>query len=329
MFSADHIKYYVVIIAFFVFSCTGCQREPQTVRVNIFKKLMDMPITYGSHQDYYLDENLQLEYHEVTGGDEAVELLSRGELDIGAMSSYVFVQSVLDGYDLKMLSVYGISYSGIHLMASEESGISRPGQLEGKVIGFDRNTQYELFFENMLVYYGLDKTQIKTLDTRGRESVELFKNGELDAIIKGEPDHSILLKTFPGEVMAIALDEFMRYNVVYVSSSDFIDKNPDLVKGFLKGANRSTAELSDISSEHMSDLIEATKLPENTLRYALGLVRFELVLDQMLLVTMENQLQWLQDNGYTENQGEFNFLEKIYFEGFDAVKPEANSIIRN
>lgn len=328
MLSKNCQRHLPFIAAFYVILLLGCQHDPQTVKINSFNDITDIPALYAMERDYFADQGLELNNRNVETGVEAIDLLSGGKLDIVAISSYVYVQALLDGYDLKMLSIYGTSYSAQSFLVSTESRIRQAEDLEGKVLGLNKNTQYELYWDNMVTFYNLDRDRTTVIDTSGKEILELFSRGEVDAVITAEPERSSLLAALPELITEIPVDEFMRSNILYVTTSDYIKTNPDLVEDFLKAIHRGMKDFQHLNSQSISVLKQITQLSEEALRFVFTIAQFELVLDQMVLITMDNQLQWLQRNHYTDYGGAFPFMDTIYFDGLEAVHPEAISIVR-
>ena len=55
--------------------------------------------------------------------------------------------------------------------------------------------------------------------------------------------------------------------------------------------------------------------------------QFSLSLDQSLISTMEAETRWMITNNLTNQTVVPDFLNNIYFEGLDSVKPESVNII--
>jgi NitT/TauT family transport system substrate-binding protein len=55
---------------------------------------------------------------------------------------------------------------------------------------------------------------------------------------------------------------------------------------------------------------------------------FKVVLDQMLIKSLEDQTRWAQKNRFTDNMKMPNYLDFIYFDGLQSIRPESVRIIR-
>ena len=57
-------------------------------------------------------------------------------------------------------------------------------------------------------------------------------------------------------------------------------------------------------------------------------IRLRVSLDQSLLITMEDEARWAIESGFTDKKTVPNYLNYIYFDTLEEVKPEAMTIIR-
>jgi hypothetical protein len=55
---------------------------------------------------------------------------------------------------------------------------------------------------------------------------------------------------------------------------------------------------------------------------------FQVRLDEALLILMDDEAQWIINNKLTDKREVPNYLESIYIQGLERIKPEAISILR-
>ena len=55
---------------------------------------------------------------------------------------------------------------------------------------------------------------------------------------------------------------------------------------------------------------------------------FQLLLDQTILVSMEDEARWAMKEGLTDKKEVPNYLDFIFMDALELVKPEAVTIIR-
>jgi NitT/TauT family transport system substrate-binding protein len=73
---------------------------------------------------------------------------------------------------------------------------------------------------------------------------------------------------------------------------------------------------------------DSVRLDGTDLAKIWGIFDFRVRLGQALLVDLEDQTHWAQRKGLTRNSGMPNYLDSIYTDGLQAVRPESVMIIR-
>jgi NitT/TauT family transport system substrate-binding protein len=88
--------------------------------------------------------------------------------------------------------------------------------------------------------------------------------------------------------------------------------------GFIKDNHEKSKEFVKNRFGYESEYIE----------YAWPKQEFAVTLEQAMLVTFEDQARWRMTNNLTEATEILNYLDYIYLDALEAVKPEAIGIIR-
>jgi NitT/TauT family transport system substrate-binding protein len=113
-----------------------------------------------------------------------------------------------------------------------------------------------------------------------------------------------------------------------ISTDNWIANSPKLVEKFLK----SLLQAEEYASSDPNSAKAIVKMEMNvTVEYMTTVWaqnRFRLSLDQAQVVAMEDEARWLISENLTSATAVPDFLEYIYFEGLESVKPESLNIIR-
>jgi len=70
------------------------------------------------------------------------------------------------------------------------------------------------------------------------------------------------------------------------------------------------------------------KMDKLILKELSSIYRFRVSLDQSFLQTLEDQSQWILQQGSTPDAKAPNFFNSIHLEALEAIKPEAITVIR-
>ncbi|EKD39542.1 MAG: hypothetical protein ACD_75C00374G0010 [uncultured bacterium] len=108
----------------------------------------------------------------------------------------------------------------------------------------------------------------------------------------------------------------------------FVEKNPETVKGVLRGIDRAVNFMGQHKKEAIAIMAGKLQLDEKFFHETWDANVFELSLDQALIMTMEDQARWAMTNGLTAKKDIPNYLKLIHQDALLQVRPEAVTIIR-
>lgn len=220
------------------FPCHGASKSNlQPLRVyldwmhNIEFAGMYVAIEKGWYEEAGIDLKMIFE-----GLDIIPNVLS-GKADIGMQSAHDLIYHVEKGHALKAFAAkYQLNPNSI--VVGKASGINSVRDLRGKTLGIFSPQEYGMF-QIMLEYNGLSLSDVKfrNIDTfREIEIIGLLRDGLVDAIIAWEFNWTVTfalmgynVRVFPGYD-----NGFDYYGIVFFAPDDYIRKNPDLLKRFLK-----------------------------------------------------------------------------------------------
>ena len=123
-------------------------------------------------------------------------------------------------------------------------------------------------------------------------------------------------------------EEFYRKIFYFALKKDFARDNPGVVKRFIKAIDRANTFLRENEGESQTIVAEALNLDKEAVVRGWKEGKFTLFLDQALIVSLEDQARWAIKNKLTDATKVPNYLNYIYFDALEAVKPKSMTIIR-
>lgn len=268
-------------------------RDPDKVRLAVYNGFTDIPVLLAQEKGYFLKNRIELEMIPVKTGGESVALLENGQIDIGNVSSWVFAQEVLTGQELQLLSVYGFTWEGFYLLVKKDSGIKTPYDLKGRTVAVNMGVQEEFYIYRVMDYYKILPSEIRLENMTDIEFLEKYPS-KVDAVITAEPYLSRIMKRHGESLLNIPLDKVYRINMNFiVHRNDHLPE--DVYIRFLKAVNRGC---EDLMAQKGSEIYHpVSEFSDGAIKSILGQVSFSLKQDQLILLTIEQQLKWLQRGG--------------------------------
>lgn len=277
----------VICLALSLLLISGCTKqkesESKVIRIAYFPNITHAQALIGMNGIY--EEALsdyELKWTKFNAGSSEIEALMAGEIDLG----YIGPGPAINGYiksngGLKIIA--GASEAGAALVCRGDLDIKGIKDLSGRKIAIPQlgNTQH-IVLEEMLKEIGMKSTvnggDVEIIAVENPDLITLFDQKSLDAAFVPEPWASKLIKE-GGAKLVLDYNQAWRngeYPVaIVIGSTDFIEKNPELVDKFLKTHEEITDRINSDKSFTMTGI-------NRGLEAALGASMEQEVLDSSL-----------------------------------------------
>jgi ABC-type nitrate/sulfonate/bicarbonate transport system substrate-binding protein len=155
-----------------------------------------------------------------------------------------------------------------------------------------------------------------------------MNSGKVDAVSAFNPTLKPLEKNL-GKSGAVFYGESIYTETFCVAAQqEYVKKKPDAIKNFLRALIKAEAFVKQHNEEARRLVAEYIKIEKALLDEIWNDFTFRVVLDQALLVDLEAQTRWALKNKLTASASMPNYLDYIYVDGLQSVKPDAVRLIR-
>jgi NitT/TauT family transport system substrate-binding protein len=151
------------------------------------------------------------------------------------------------------------------LLASAQSGITTVAGLKGVEIGISQGTIIEYVTDRLLQSEGFAPDEIRTVSVpKMPDRMSLLASGEIKAGVL--PDPLAALAVQQGAVVVLDDRQYPTYGASVISfSKDFIDQNPEAVRGFLLAIEEATELVNADPSKFVNLLSDKQLVPPSLL----------------------------------------------------------------
>jgi len=276
-------------------------------------------------QGFFEKNGLNVTIKDYTSGKAAGDAVLNGEADISTSAGFVFVSHSFNYTDLRILGTVATKQVK-ELIARKDKGITTINDLIGKKIGVTKKSGAEFLFGTFLTYNALSYQDVEIVDLRPQDIVESISNGSIDAAFIWDP-YLYEIKEILGE-NAISWPGGEDFYFVLLTKEDWLTNNSAATKRFMKSLIEAEDYVKD-NSEEIKEFAEDKFGDESAyLEYSWPKQKFVVTLQQAMLVTFEDQARWRIENNLTDETVIPNYLNYIYIDALEEVKPEAVTIIR-
>lgn len=216
-------------------SSTGEGLTPVSVRTDVYFTGAVLPLLAGVEKGIFEKHGLDVEINPGTGSATTIQTVGNGSDDIGYADAGALVQSVAQGIPVKMVAGM-VQESPLALFSFEDSGISAPKDLEGKVAGYTPGSAAERLFPAYATAAGIDEDSMtfRNVDVPTRDSLFMtrktdFTFGLLNTSL---PNIEARCQCNP-TVFPYSEQGVQALSSGIITGNDFAQKNPDTLKAFL------------------------------------------------------------------------------------------------
>ncbi len=278
-------------------------------------------------QGYFKANGLDVNLVNYESGPPAVADVMAGKIDTATAAEFVGVRNMFNNENLRILATQGRTNS-FFLVVRTDQGIRETADLKGKRIGVTGKTAGEFYLGQYLILNQLSAKDITIVKQTPTELVDSLAQGKLDAIITFDPHISEARKQLKNSISVWQLQGEQKLSTLFYGTTDLTKQRPEVIERYL----RSLVQAEEYVRLHNND---ARDIVGKYLHYdepymitVWSHINFDVSLDQDLLITMEDQARWAIENKLTTATQVPDFLDFMYFDGLEAVKPDGITVIR-
>ncbi|RPI84115.1 MAG: hypothetical protein EHM41_14205 [Chloroflexi bacterium] len=316
----------LITLACTLLSCSG-KIEPITVAYSPFESTALLWI--AEDQGFLTRNGLDITLRKYDSGVSALDGMVNGEADlvVGA-NEFPLVGRAFQMTKIRTIGTIARS-EFIYLVARKDSGIEEVSDLKGKRVGTTFRTIAEFHLGRFLELNGMRLEDVILVDLRAPEEwVDAVANGDIDAIATAQPYANQARDKLGGNAVMWSAQSYQPLYTQVIAADEWIAGHPDLVSEFLESLLQAEEYAIRNPAEAKAIVQESLGLDSAYMETVWSQNQFSLSLDQSLILAMEDEARWMIANGLTTETELPDFLDYIYLDGMEAVKPDAVSIIR-
>lgn len=277
---------------------------------------------------YFAEEGLDLQPMMHTHGKTALFSVIENEADFATVAETPVMFSVLKGDQICVIANIEASTTNNAVVARNDTGITRPGDLKGKRIGVTPGTTGDFFLDSLLTVNGLTRKEVQVVTLKPEEMREAILTKKVEAISTWNYPLTQIKRQL-GHAGTIFYDREIYTETFNIAArQDFVRDHPETVKRFLRALVKAESFVAQNQAEAESIMSAATNIDKNLINEVWKAFNYRVQLDQALLITLEDETRWAMKNGLTDQSVMPDYLKHIHLDSLRAVKPEAIKISR-
>jgi ABC-type nitrate/sulfonate/bicarbonate transport system substrate-binding protein len=299
---------------------SGCRREaatmPERITIGVAHGPYALLVWLAQEEGFFDRHHLQVEIREYDSGAIALNDLGP-QLDLVITPEYPFVLQTDRRPELRILAT--VATSDIHaLVARRDRGINSVIDLRGRTIGVTAGTAAEFFLGNFLALErDVSWNNVQIRDLPARELLEAVTQGTLEAAVLGGEEVFELQQRLGEQAIAWPAQWGLKSYWCLVTDEQWLAEKEAASRALLAALIAAEEELA-----RRPELVERVLSSTAQLQPMLQGLRFRITLDQALLLSMEEEAEWLRLTPQP------NFLQQIALEPLLLVSPQRVKLFR-
>ena len=217
----------------------------------------------------------------------------------------------------------------IYLVGRKDRGIKNVSDLKGKRVGTTLRTIAHFYLGRFLTLHGMNMKDITLVDVKTpAEWVNAVANGDIDAIATAQPYANSAKERLGANAVIWPAQGNQPIFGLIVSTDEWITNHPEPVNRFLKSLVQAEEYAIRNPAEAKAIVQKRLNLDAVYMETVWSQDQFSLSLDQSLILAMEDEARWMISNNLTDEKKTPDFLNYIYLDGLNTIRPESVNIIR-
>lgn len=316
----------LVILVFMVPVFTGKVIEPKIQRIILAENVVAVvsaPLYVAEEKGFWAEEGLSVEVMPFTSGKLSLDALLGEKADIASVAETPIMFASLKGG--KFLIAGTISKEFYTIAARRDSEIRLASDIRNKKIATVKGSAGEYALSTFLNANNVGIFEIEFIPLDAQYFVPALSNKDIDGFVWVDPLIYYARQSLGENFIEFSVPEYTEYFNIVVRK-DFLDKNPEAVRKFVKGLIQSEDFIKNNRNEAISIVSKKLAIREDDLDKIWDSLVFEIRLEQGFLKQIEDEAKWAIESGYAKDAEIPNFCEIIHTDTLRELKPESIAI---
>lgn len=279
-------------------------------------------------QGYFRAEGLDVAPLKYTYGKAALAAVLEGKADIATAAETPIMFSILNGEKVLVLANIVASNTNNGVLARRGAGVAGVADLRGKRIGFTAGTTSDFFLSSLLTARGIARGEVREVSLKPEQMQAAMLGGEVDAVSTWHYPLTQIRHALGADAIVMHDRDIYTETFNLVARQEYALANPATVQRFLRALVRAERFAQRQPAQAQAIMAAATKVELGLVREVWDNFQFRVGLDQILLITLEDETRWAMSNKLTGQGRMPDYLAHLYFDGLDVVRPDAVRVRR-
>ena len=320
---------FVLLVSTLVAS--GCSRKDPPakqsgplVSVRICQGGIVAPLMFiAKEKGFFRSEGVQADIFVVGDGKTAMGAFLDGRCEIALVGEPPIVRQSFKRKDFVIIASVVSSDSATKILARRDRGISRPEDLIGKRVAVSKGTISHFFLDQFLKKNHIPPEKLTVVDLLHSDMAAALKRGDIDAFAGSDFAYLNGSRAIGAGGVTFSEPGLTTHAANLVVKADWVRDNQPAARGLLKALIAAEKELASDPDAVAAKLAKEHQVMLEDLKAVMALQRNSVSLDQILILSLEDQARWMQETGLEKGKGAPNYLTFLFPSILRDLRPES------
>ena len=285
------------------------------------------PILVAQENGYFTREGLLVKIQAESSGKASLDAVMHGRADLGTTGDLPVMFAAMNGEPIVVVATIFKTEKDEGIVGRKDLGVVTPASLKGKRIGVTQGTAGQFVLDAFLNRQKMRVSETTIVDLQPERLSAALLSGDVDAVATWEPILGTLLTQLGGNGAIFYGDGV--YDAVFnlAGTRDYVSGHAEIIKKVLRAVIRGAQFCKDAPDSAIAIVARSMNLGTGTLKGSWSSYRFNVILDQALVLALEDETRWAIRNKLVVGTEMPNYLNHVYFDALDSVRPSAVTII--
>jgi NitT/TauT family transport system substrate-binding protein len=312
-------------------AASGCSRkEPPAkqagplVSVRICQGGIVAPLLFiAREKGLFRSEGIQADISIVGDGKTAMGAFLDGRCEIALVGETPIVRQSFTRNDFVIIASVVSSDSATKILARRDRGISRPEDLAGKRVAVSKGTLSHFFLDQFLKKNHIPPEKLTVVDLLHSDMAAALQRGDIDAFAGTDFAYLKGSRAIGAGGVTFSEPGLTTHAASLVVKADWLRDNQPAARGLLKALIAAEKELAGDPDAVAARLANEHQMRQEDLKSVMALQSNSVTLDQVLILSLEDQARWMQETGLEKGKGTPNYLKFLSPSILRDLRPES------
>ena len=315
----------LIILSLYVSYSGADSKEWQDLRIATGSAEYSILTYIAQDMGFFSEQGLNVTITTYPTGLAAVETLFSNTSDIAYAAEFGGIEPMNTHPDIRIIACTAKS-DNIALLIRKDRNITSPQDLKNSSIAVCKGTAGEFFLGRYLTLNGMDMTEVRKIYLSPGDLISSLISGKCDAAIIWEPHVYTIQKQMGSDVLIWPAQGGQQFYWVAYTLESLIQNHPDIIQKYLISLSKAEEYMLYHDQESKKYILSKFNLTEDYYTNLMNKTKYQLNLDQGLLLALEDEERWLKQ--YNPSIMQKNMLMFMNETALRSIRPDAVTIIR-